>query len=117
MLNFEKLKAWQDAIRFSRSIYSVTRTIPDDEKYGLTSQLRRASVSISANIAEGNGRRSKADYLRFVEIAYGSLMETVSHLAIAVGENYLAEHDHARLYRQAEELARMLSGLRSSLKG
>jgi len=116
MFNFEKLQVWQEAQAFIREVYRVTRAFPDDQKFGLTSQLRRASVSIAANIAEGNGRSSAAEYLRFVEIAYGSLMECVSHLAVAPGEDYLTQKGREKLYRHAEKLARMLSGLRNSLK-
>ena len=83
MFGFEKLEVWQEGIVFADEVYRATRDFPGDERFGLTSQLRRSAVSVAANIAEGSGRGSRKDFTRFVEIAFGSLMETVSHLAIA----------------------------------
>lgn len=79
MFRFEKLEVWQEAIAYADDVYKVTAQFPSDELYGLRSQLRRAAVSISANVAEGSSRSSNADFARFVEIAYGSTMETISH--------------------------------------
>jgi|GEM_PF-5874452 len=87
MFKFEKLDVWQEAINFSDEIYRCTSTFPDAERYGLVNQLRRSSVSIAANVAEGSGRSSSTDFARFVEIAYGSLMESVSHLASPGGRD------------------------------
>ena len=115
MFGFMKLEVWKKAVEFGDTVYRVTADFPSDERFGLTSQLRRAAVSISSNIAEGSGRRSTSDFSRFVSIAYGSLMECVSQLHIAKRLNLLDESKHAALSRQAEELSRMLSGLRSSL--
>jgi len=75
MFNFEKLDVWQKAIEFADLIYADTRTFPTEERFGLTTQLRRAAVSISSNIAEGSSRSSKIDFARFVEIAGGSVFE------------------------------------------
>lgn len=115
MFNFEKLEVWQKAIDFADFVYSVTRAFPDDEKFGLTNQMRRAAVSISSNIAEGTSRFSRDDYARFLEIATGSLFEVVSQSLIAQRQKYLSEEDRRRLYAAAEEQSRMLSGLRRSL--
>jgi four helix bundle protein len=115
MFNFEKLDVWQKAIDFADFVYSVTRAFPDDERFGLTNQMRRAAVSISSNIAEGTSRHSRDDYARFLEIATGSIFEVVSQSFIAQRQNYLAEEDRQRLYVAAEEQSRMLSGLRRSL--
>jgi len=115
MFNFEKLDAWQLAIQYASHVYKATRTFPADERFGLTSQLRRAAVSISANLAEGNGRGTQKDFVRFIEIAFGSLMETVSHITIAKQESYVTAEVHEELYTQAERLGRVLSGLRRSL--
>jgi four helix bundle protein len=76
--NFEKLDVWQEAIRFANIIYDVTRTFPEQERFGLTNQTRRAAVSVSSNLAEGSPRSSRLDFARFVEIATGSLFEVVS---------------------------------------
>ncbi len=116
MFNFERLEVWNEAVHFSDLIYKLTGRFPVEERFGLTNQLRRASVSIAANIAEGSSPRSSKDFMRFIEMAYGSLMEAVSHLAIAHRQSFLPESDQRHLYEMAERLGRMLSGLRQSLK-
>ena len=115
MFNFEKLEVWQKAIDFADLIYSETRSFPSDERFGLTNQLRRAAVSISSNIAEGSSRSSKSDFARFVEIATGSVFEVVSQAFIAHRQSFLSEDQFRKIYTDAEELSRMLSGLRKSL--
>ena len=116
MFNFEKLDVWNEAIAFADLIYSVSRHFPDDERFGLTTQMRRAAVSISSNIAEGCSRVSKADFRRFIEIATGSAFELVSQGRIALGQGLLAAVDHDRIYESTLEIVRMLSGLRDSLR-
>jgi four helix bundle protein len=117
MFGFERLEVWQKAVEYACTIYDVTRTFPKEELFGLTSQLRRSSVSVSSNIAEGSSRSSKVDFARFIEIAYGSLLlESVSELTIAQREKFIRNADFATIYKQAEELARMLSGLRRTVK-
>jgi four helix bundle protein len=116
MFRFEKLDVWQQAVEHASHIYRVTRNFPPDERFGLTSQLRRAAVSVAANIAEGCGRSSDGDFVRFIEIAYGSLMEVVSHAQIAKLQGFITTETHESLYLKSDELARMLSGLRSSLQ-
>ena len=86
------------------------------ERFGLTNQIRRALVSISSNIAEGSGRSSRKDFARFVEIAFGSLLETVSQFTIAKRQGFIEQPDFERLYAAAERLSRMLSGLKNSLE-
>ena len=115
MFNFEKLDVWRKAIDFADLIYNKTRTFPSDERFRLTNQLRRAAVSISSNIAEGSSRSSKSDFARFVEIATGSVFEVVSQAFIARRQNFLSEDQFREIYTDAEELSRMLSGLRKSL--
>jgi four helix bundle protein len=115
MFRFEKLDVWQKAVDFADLVYAVTRGFPADERFGLTSQMRRASVSISSNIAEGSGRSSDKDFAHFVEMAYGSLMETVSQTQVAFRQSLLHLEARNDLYGRAEELARMLSGLKTSL--
>ena len=115
MFNFEKLESWHKAVAFADNVYGITKSFPESERFGLTSQLRRAAVSISSNIAEGSSRSSRADFARFVEIAAGSLFEVVSQLAIAQNQGFLNEGNHRKLCLQAEELIRMFSGLRKSL--
>lgn len=89
MFNFEKLDTWQKAIDFADRVYTLPKTFPADERFGLTAQMRRAAVSVSSNIAEGSSRKSRADYARFVEIATGSVFEVVSQAFISKKQGYL----------------------------
>lgn len=113
MFRFEKLDVWQVAIEFSDHIYRVTKSFPADERFGLTNQHRRAAVSIAANIAEGSGRSTDKEFVRFLEIAYGSRMETVSHLKIAERQEFITAEAAQPLYETADRLSRMLSRLRN----
>lgn len=115
MFRFEKLDVWHEAVAYADRVYKLTRQFPSDERFGLTSQMRRAAVSVSSNIAEGCGRVSDADYARFLEIAYGSLMETVSQAHIAARQQFMTEAERVELCSRADHVARMLSGLRTSL--
>ena len=115
MFNFEKLDVWQKAVVFADSIYRSTRSFPAEERFGLTNQMRRAAVSVSSNIAEGASRWSDNDFHRFVEIAAGSIFEVVSQSFVARRQNFLSDQSFRNIYRDAEELSRMLSGLRKTL--
>ena len=115
MFNFEKLDVWQKAIDFADLVYSETQGFPTEERFGLTNQLRRAVISISSNIAEGFSRSSKNDFARFTEIAAGSVFEAVSQAFIARRRSFLSEAQFQKIYADAEQLSRMLSGLRRSL--
>jgi four helix bundle protein len=115
MFNFEKLEVWKKAIDFADVVYSITRYFPDQERFGLTAQMRRAAVSVSSNVAEGSSRISRADFARFIELATGSLFEVVSQARIGRKQGFLSEEAHGRIYGLAEEQSRMLSGLRESL--
>jgi len=112
---FERIQAWQLARSFNRSVHRAARGFPKEEMFVLTSQIRRASVSISSNIAEGSGRNSDADLAHFLEIAYGSLMEVVSQLFIAQHENYITETDFDALADEADVLAGKIVALSKSL--
>jgi four helix bundle protein len=115
MFNFEKLDVWQKAIDFADEIYNETQAFPGEERFGLTNQLRRAAVSVLSNIAEGSSRSSKNHFARFTEIAAGSVFEAVSQTFIARRRAFLSEAQFRKIYADAEELSRMLSGLRRSL--
>jgi four helix bundle protein len=115
MFRFEKLDVWRLAVDLADQVYRFTKSFPADERFGLTNQMRRAAVSISSNIAEGSGRVSDKDFARFLEISYGSLMEVVSQSAIAHRQQFLHKELYDSIYRDSEELARMLSGLRTTL--
>ena len=114
MFNFEKLEVWQKSLVFAGQIYRLTRPFPKEEQFGLTNQIRRAGNSIGSNIAEGSAR-PPADFSRFVGYATGSLFEVVTQATIARNEGFLPTEDYAKLYADAEEISRMLSGLRRSL--
>ncbi len=115
MFNFEKLETWHQAIAFADLVYQLTRKFPEEERFGLTNQMRRAAVSISSNIAEGTSRSSTTDYARFLEIATGSLFETVSQAALGRTQGFLTEAEYQQIYQAAEKQSRMLSGLKRSL--
>ncbi|WP_339744733.1 four helix bundle protein [uncultured Rubinisphaera sp.] len=116
VFRFQKLEVWNRAIEFGDDVYEISSTFPGDERFGLTSQIRRAVLSISSNIAEGTGRPSNQDFARFVEIAYGSLMEVVSQLEFAKRRGYISEEMKSKLFTEAEIIAKQLSNLRSSLR-
>jgi four helix bundle protein len=115
MFNFEKLEVWKKAVVFAGAIYRVSKPFPTDERFGLTNQIRRAANSVSSNIAEGSAR-PPADFSRFIGYATGSVFEVITQAAIARNEGFLGPTDYEQLYRDAEEISRMLSGLRNSLE-
>ena len=116
MFGFEKLDVWHKAVEYAGTIYQVTRSFPDEERFGLTNQLRRSAVSVSSNIAEGSSRSSAADFSRFLEIAYGSLLESVSELKVAQNQQFLGSGVYENVYNEAEQVAKMLSGLRRKVR-
>lgn len=92
-------------------IYKISKSFPKDESYGLSSQIRRCAVSIPANIAEGYGRKSTNDYVRFLNITNGSLYELQTHLEISLNLRYIEKNDFDRVYESSREVERMLSSL------
>jgi four helix bundle protein len=116
MENFKDLRVWAKAHELTLAVYQKTRTFPKEEMYGLTSQLRRASASVGANIAEGCGRRSDAEMKRFVQIARGSANEVEYHLLLAKDLNFLTAAEHRDLEAKVLEIQRMLASLVQSLK-
>ena len=117
MFNFEKLVVWQKGLSFADRVYAITKRFPSDERFGLTLQMRRAAVSLVSNLAEGSSRFSAADFARFIEIATGSLYEVVSQAHIANRQTWMNDSDLKGLLQTAEELSRMLSGLRGAIRG
>lgn len=113
---YNDLHAWQKAMDFVDSIYAITAKFPKDEIYGLCSQVRRSAVSIAANLAEGCTRSSTKEFIRFVEVALGSLAESETHLIIAFRQKYMDKDSLDSLLEQGAEVGRMMSGLRSSLE-
>lgn len=114
VFGFERLEVWQIAVEFACDIYDATASFPKAETFGMSSQLRRAGVSIAANIAEGVSRTSAKDQARFFEIAYGSVSEVVTMLHIATRQKFITRDEAEPLRSVAARLCRMLSGLRRS---
>ena len=112
---FEDLKVYKKALDFIDYTYTITKQFPDDEKFGLTSQFRRASTSISLNIAEGSGD-SNTQFSRFLNIALGSIKECVVCATIAERQNYITHEKNHTIRIQLEELSKMISGLKKYLK-
>ena len=114
-VNYKDLKVWEKSVDLVLECYRVSGSFPKHETYGLTAQLRRSAVSIPANIAEGNSRESRKEYIRYITIAYSSLAELETHLVIGKRLNYLELHSYERIQERTEEIGRMLNGLRNSL--
>lgn len=114
--SFRDLVAWQRSVELSLDVYRGTAEFPSDERFGLVSQLRRAAVSVPSNIAEGYGRGSKQDYLRFLKVARGSLFELETQMTIACRLGFLREQIFDRLDELTKEVGRVLSGLIKSLE-
>jgi four helix bundle protein len=113
--NYQELIAWQKAMDLVEDVYRASKTFPREEIYALTSQIRRAAVSVPSNIAEGQGRRTTLDFLRHLSIAYGSLREVETQILIAQRLRYVNETTVEPVMRRAGEVGRLLNGLMSSL--
>ena len=114
--SFEKLEVYDKARALVSDVYRIQVKLPKEEKYGLGDQIRRAAVSITANLAEGSGRQSIKEKIHFIEISYGSLMEVFCELQTACDLGYMSEEQFDNLRPQFTDIAKMLSGLRSSLE-
>jgi four helix bundle protein len=115
MKTYREIKVWQKAMLFITEIYKNTRQFPNEEIYGLTSQIRRSAVSIPSNIAEGFGRRSSNDFRRFLQISMGSLFEIHTQLEISKNLKYIDGENFDRLYQDSREIERMLSAFIDSI--
>jgi four helix bundle protein len=113
--NFEKLEIWNLAMEFADYIYDVTNTFPPEEKFGLSSQLRRAATSISANIAEGSCKTSYKEKKRFMEIAYGSTIEVLNHCMFSRKRNYIDEETISKIRIIVNELTNKINGFNNNL--
>ena len=116
LFSFENLDVYGKARALVTEIYQIQNLFPKEERFGLCDQLRRAAVSITANLAEGSGRQSVKEKIHFIEISYGSLMEVFCELQIASDLGYLSEVQLNDLRPQITCIAKMLSGLRNSLQ-
>ena len=113
--DYKSLIVWQKSITLVKCIYTLTSNFPVDEKFGLTSQMRRAAVSVPSNIAEGQARRTTGDYIRFVSNAEGSLAELDTQLLIAVELNYIERSNSLECSELMMEVRKMLNAFRRSL--
>lgn len=113
---FEEIQAWQKAKDVTLQIYELTNEEKFGRDFGLKDQIRRASVSIMANIAEGHGRRTNSEFANFLNIARGSVAEVQSHLHIALGLNYINQKQFEELYQTLTEISRMLLSLAQYLR-
>lgn len=114
--SYRDLETWQQAVALVLEVYRVTKLFPKEQLFGLTSQVRRAVVSIPSNIAEGQGRSSTKEFLHHLSIAYGSLCETETQLLIAKELGYLEQQDHNRLSNLTGSVGRLINGLSKSLQ-
>ncbi len=109
--SFEKLNVWQEAKKLVVDVYHLLDEFPKFEKYALCDQIRRAVVSVPSNIAEGSGRKSLKEQIRFLEISYGSLMETFNQLLIAIDLTYITEESVEAIKPRIDAVAKMINGL------
>lgn len=109
------LQIWQKSMALVTKVYKEVENFPDFEKFGLTSQIRRSSVSIPANIAEGFGRRSKKEFRRFLNISMGSLFEIQTEMEVSYNLHYLDKDTFEMLYEDTREIERMMSSFISTL--
>ena len=116
MKSFEELDAWEKAHGMVLAVYRASGTFPKEERFGVVAQLRRAASSVPANIAEGFGRRSTKDFLRYLEIAGGSLEETRYFLRLSKDLNYLKDEEFKALRAMCDEAGRLLGGLSQALR-
>lgn len=114
VFSFEKLIVWQKSKILTVFIYKITKLFPDEEKFGLVSQMRRCAISISSNLAEGSGRNQAKDKARFTEIAYGSALELLNQVIISNELDFLSATDYNTIREQLTEITAMLDGLRKS---
>lgn len=114
LFSFEKLKVWQKARQLSLLVYKATKSFPDEEKFGLISQIRRCSISISSNIAEGSGRHSAKDKARFTEIAFSSALELLNQSILANDLKFLFDENYKKIRTDITEITAMLDGLYKS---
>ena len=116
MKDFRQLKVWEKSHQLALAIYKVTKDFPKEELYGLISQIRRSSMSIPTNIAEGCGRFTDADFARFLQMAMGSASETEYQLILARDLDFLPKDSYEKLHSEVEEVKRMLASLLKTLR-
>lgn len=114
VFSFEKLNVWVDSKALVKLIYLITKKFPSEEKFGLTSQLRRASISVASNIAEGSSRNTNKDKAHFSTMAFSSLMEVLNQIIIARELNFIEEIDYQTIRIEIEKISNKVNALRKS---
>jgi len=114
--SFEKLEVWHDARKLTKLVYSLTKSFPDDEKFGITSQMRRSVISVSSNIVEGSYRVTGKDKSNFMTIAYSSLMELLNQTIACLDLNYINEDQYNEIRTQIEKVSNKLNALTKYFK-
>lgn len=111
--SFEKLEVWRESKELSKSIYRITKSFPEEEKFGLTSQLRRASVSICSNIAEGSARKTRKDRAHFTVLAFSSAVEVLNQIILVFEMEFISEDEYFLLRKKIESITNKLNALRN----
>ena len=114
LYSFEKLEVWKLSREYVSDIYGHTKNFPSKERYGLCSQLERSAVSVMSNIAEGTSRTSNKEKIRFIEIAFGSLMESYNQLYVSLDQKYILDNQFKKLKEKIDSIGRMLTALKNS---
>ncbi|MBN1388361.1 MAG: four helix bundle protein [Bacteroidales bacterium] len=115
MFNFEKLEVWKKSREYTKKVYTLTKRFPDEEKFGLTNQLRRSAISVCSNIAEGSSRISKKDQKHFYNMAYSSIMENINQILISEDLEYITTNDIQLFRKEVNIISYMLNNLRLSV--
>ena len=116
IFSFEKLKVWQKARLFHREVFRLTTSFPYEQNYALIPQIRCAALSVPSNISEGAGRLGSKEFVHFISIAYGSLMETMNQLILAEDLGYVTKEMMVKLRLDVAEIARMLTALKKKVE-
>jgi four helix bundle protein len=114
--SYRDLLVWQKSMDFAMQVYDIAKTFPKEELYGMTSQMKRSALSIPSNIAEGSSRRTTGEFLRYINIATGSLAEIETQIIFAARRKFIAQIKEEILLKDADEISRMLQGLYRSLE-
>lgn len=114
--SFEKLEVWHDSRELTRMVYTIRKGFPDEERFGITNQMRRSSISVSSNIVEGSYRSTGKDKSNFMTIAYSSLMELLNQTIVSLDLNYINEEHYNQLRNQIEKVSNKLSALTKYFK-
>ncbi len=117
VFSYRKLNVYTKIQKWVLMVYALLKKFPKEEQYALCDQLRRSAISVCSNVAEGSSRSSKREFAHYIEISYGSLMEAQSQLELSQMLGYISDYDIKEIEVHTDEIARMLSGLRSSLTG